>query len=58
MVEMADIFRRYGPQYRAKYGDRMLPSHRQTMGAIERCCTRLWEDTSIPVRLVARPNTS
>jgi len=39
MVEMADIFRRYGPQYRAKYGDRMLPSHRQAMGAIERCRT-------------------
>ena len=39
MVEMADIFRRYGPQYRAKYGDRMLPSHRQAMRAIERCRT-------------------
>ena len=36
---MADIFRRYGPPYRAKYGDRMLPSHRQAMGAIERCRT-------------------
>ena len=39
MVEMADIFRSYGPLYRAKYGDRMLPSHRQAMGAIERCRT-------------------
>jgi len=39
MVEMAEIFRRYGPQYRAKYGDRMLPSHRQVMRAIERCRT-------------------
>jgi hypothetical protein len=37
VVEIADIFRRYGPQYRAKYGDRMLPSHRQAMGAIEHC---------------------
>jgi hypothetical protein len=39
MVEMADIFRRYGPQYRAKYGDRMLPSHGQAMLSIERCRT-------------------
>ena len=39
MVEMADIFRRYGPEYRARYGDKMLPSHRQAMGAIERCRT-------------------
>jgi len=39
VVEIADIFRRYGPQYRAKYGERMLPSHRQAMRAIERCRT-------------------
>jgi hypothetical protein len=39
MVEMADIFRRYGPAYRARYGDQMLPSHRQAMRAIERCRT-------------------
>jgi hypothetical protein len=41
MVEIADIFRRYGSQYRAKYGDKILPSHRQAMGAIERCRTAL-----------------
>jgi hypothetical protein len=41
MVEMADIFRRYGSQYRAKYGDKIVPSHRQAMGAIERCRTAL-----------------
>jgi hypothetical protein len=39
MVEMAEVFRQYGPQYRAKFGDRMLPSHRQAMRAIERCRT-------------------
>ena len=39
MVEMADIFRYHGPAYRAKYGDRILPSHRQAMAAIERCRT-------------------
>lgn len=41
MVEVAEIFCRYGPQYRAKYGDKMLPSHRRVMAAIERCRTRL-----------------
>ena len=41
MVEIADIFRRYGSQYRAKYGDKIVPSHRQAMGAIERCRTAL-----------------
>ncbi len=39
MVEMADIFRRYGPQYRAKFGAKMLPSHRKAMRDIERCRT-------------------
>ena len=39
MVEMAEIFRRYGSQYRAKYGDKMLPSHKQVMRAIEQCRT-------------------
>jgi hypothetical protein len=39
VIELAEIFRRYGPQYRAKYGDKMLPSHRQVMRAIERCRT-------------------
>lgn len=39
MVELAEIFRRHGPQYREKYGHRMLPSHRQAMRAIVRCRT-------------------
>jgi hypothetical protein len=39
MVEMAEIFQQHGPAYRAKYGDRMLPSHRLAMAAIERCRT-------------------
>ncbi len=39
MTELADVFHRYGPQYRAKYGDKMLPSHRQVMRDIERCRT-------------------
>lgn len=39
MVEVAEVFRRYGPAYRARFGDRMLPSHRQAMRAIEHCRT-------------------
>lgn len=39
MVELAEIFRQYGPAYRAQFGDRLLPSHRQAMWAIEHCRT-------------------
>jgi hypothetical protein len=39
MVELADIFLEYGPQYRAKFGDKMLPSHKKVMYAIEQCRT-------------------
>ena len=39
MTELADIFRQHGPQYRHKFGDRMLPSHLQAMRDIERCRT-------------------
>jgi hypothetical protein len=39
VVEVAEIFRHYGPSYREKYADRMLPSHRQAMQAIEQCRT-------------------
>jgi Transposase zinc-binding domain len=31
MVEIADIFRIHGPDYRAQCGDRMLPSHLRAM---------------------------
>lgn len=36
---MAEIFHHHGPQYRDKFGAKMLPSHRQAMRAIERCRT-------------------
>jgi hypothetical protein len=39
MLEVADIFRLHGPQYRAKFGARMLPSHRRAMQDIEQCRT-------------------
>src|SRR6266511_989241 len=39
MLEVADIFRLHGPEYRAKFGSRMLPSHRRAMQNIEQCRT-------------------
>jgi hypothetical protein len=39
MVELAEIFRLHGPEYRAKFSARMLPSHRRAMQDIERCRT-------------------
>ena len=38
-LELADIFRQYGPAYRQKYAERLLPSHRRAMRAIEQCRT-------------------
>jgi hypothetical protein len=39
VVELADIFREYGPAYRDKFGEQMLPSHHEAMWAIEHCRT-------------------
>jgi DNA-directed RNA polymerase subunit M/transcription elongation factor TFIIS len=39
MIELADIFRRHGPEYRAKFQDRMPQSHLDAMEAIEQCRT-------------------
>lgn len=38
-LELAQLFRQYGPAYRLKYAARLLPSHYQAMRAIERCRT-------------------
>jgi predicted RNA-binding Zn-ribbon protein involved in translation (DUF1610 family) len=39
MTEVADIFRQYGPAYRAKYAKRIPPIHLAVMQAIEDCRT-------------------
>jgi hypothetical protein len=41
MLELADIFRDYGPAYRQTYGAQMLPSHHQAMWDIEYCRTAM-----------------
>ena len=48
MVELADIFRLHGPQYRAKFADRMLPSHLRAMRG----------HRSLPHRSSRRPSLS
>jgi hypothetical protein len=39
MVELAEIFRLHGPDYRAKFRDRMPASHLRAMEEIEQCRT-------------------
>ncbi len=39
MLEVADIFRLHGPQYREQFRARMLPSHLRAMQDIEQCRT-------------------
>jgi uncharacterized protein (UPF0212 family) len=39
MVELADIFRRYGPDYIDRFGARMLPSHHRALRDIVACRT-------------------
>src|SRR5712691_520182 len=39
MLEVADIFRLHGPEYRASFSKRMLPSHLRAMQDIEQCRT-------------------
>ena len=39
MTTLGEIFRQYGPAYRAKFGAAMLPSHQRALRDIERCRT-------------------
>ena len=39
MVEVAEIFRLHGEEYRAKFAEKMLPSHLRAMQDIESCRT-------------------
>ena len=41
MITLGEIFRRYGPAYRAQFGERMLPSQLAAMQAIEQCRTEV-----------------
>ena len=39
-VELADVVRRFGKEYRLQYGQAMLPSHKRALADIEACCTK------------------
>lgn len=39
MLELADVFRRHGPEYLSRFSDRMLPSHLAAMDDILNCRT-------------------
>jgi len=40
MITLGEIFRRYGPAYRAQFGEQMLPSHHAVMRATLQCRTQ------------------
>jgi hypothetical protein len=39
-IELADIVRRFGPQYISQYGHQMMPSQKRALADIAACCTR------------------
>ena len=40
-VELADVVRRFGPQYSSQYGHQMMPSQKKALSDIAACCTRV-----------------
>jgi Putative transposase/Transposase zinc-binding domain len=39
-IDLADVFRRFGPEYTAQYGRQMMPSQKKALSDIPACCTR------------------
>jgi Putative transposase/Transposase zinc-binding domain len=39
-IELADVVRRFGPQYTSQYGHVMMPSQKRALVDIAACCTR------------------
>ena len=39
-VELADVVRRFGGEYRSQYGHLMMPSHERALADIAACCTQ------------------
>jgi Putative transposase/Transposase zinc-binding domain len=39
-VELADVVRRFGPQYASQHGHQMMPSQKKALRDIAACCTR------------------
>ena len=39
-VELADVVRRFGGEYRSQHGHLMMPSHERALADIAACCTK------------------
>jgi hypothetical protein len=39
-LELADVLRRFGPQYRSQYGPVLMPSQKRALSDIAACCTQ------------------
>jgi hypothetical protein len=39
-LDLADVVRRFGPEYTSRYGERMMPSQKKALSDIAACCTR------------------
>ena len=39
-VELADVVRQFGVEYRSRYGHVMMPSHERALSDIAACCTQ------------------
>ncbi len=39
-VELADVVRQFGAEYRSQYGHAMMSSHKRALSDIAACCTK------------------
>jgi Putative transposase/Transposase zinc-binding domain len=39
-IELADVVRQFGPEYAARHGQWMMPSHKKALSDIAACCTK------------------
>ena len=53
-VDLADVIRRFGPQYTSQYGHRMMPSQKRALSDIAACCTQESGDGSTTVTTAMR----
>ena len=49
-IELADVVRRFGPEYISQYGEQVLTSHKKALSDIAACCTRELGGTALPLR--------
>ena len=58
-VELADVVRRFGPQYVSQYGQRMMPSQKKALSDIAACCTpELGDGSTTATTAIRRSGTT